>query len=318
MLTGILPRQHLPGYARSLCHVSTENLALPAGQVQPPGTLGDLSAEDHVVVQSCSKALFASLRGLKCRVSYWMREPPAIQGRFYRSMRGFARRYWSVLTYDQKLCRSIPNARFVAHGGCWIHQPELAGDGQKTKGISIIASPKRDTTGHRLRHAVIDWAKDAHVSLEAFGAQYQTLDDKRDAHEPFRFSVVVENSRTSNYFTEKLIDSFVCLSLPIYWGTPDIANYFDPEGMLVCTDLEDLQRQISRATPDLFERKLAALRENRRRALRYVDPHALVFNALRGACPVEFAANNPVANQEPPRSTQNRTPTVPQIEQVAG
>lgn len=284
MIHGILTRKFLPGHGRSLARVANQSLALAHGQAKPPGCLGDLGPDDHIVVQSCSKALFASHRGLKCQVSYWLREPRAIQNRFYRSMRFMAHRYAHVLTYDQDLCRTIPNAVFVAHGGCWVSAPSLAGGEHKTDGISIVASPKRDTDGHRLRHQVIEWARQNEAPLTAFGRQYQKLDEKRDAHERFPFSVVIENSRTSNYFTEKLIDSLVCHSLPIYWGAPEIAEYFDPRGLLICESFEDLVANIEACDEKLYQERLPYLEANRLRAMHYVDPHRLVFDSLRGQC----------------------------------
>ena len=41
------------------------------------------------------------------------------------------------------------------------------------------------------------------------------------------FSIAIENSRNGCYFTEKILDCFTTRTVPIYWGCPDIGDYFD-------------------------------------------------------------------------------------------
>jgi hypothetical protein len=83
----------------------------------------------------------------------------------------------------------------------------------------------------------------------------------------------VENSRCAGYFTEKLIDSFLCRSLPIYWGAPDIAHFFDPRGMVCCHDEQELRAAIVSLKPNDFEQRRSFLDENVQRALKYADYH---------------------------------------------
>ena len=46
------------------------------------------------------------------------------------------------------------------------------------------------------------------------------------------FSLAVENVAQDDYFTEKLLDCFLTRTVPIYWGCPNAAAYFDPEGIV--------------------------------------------------------------------------------------
>jgi hypothetical protein len=48
------------------------------------------------------------------------------------------------------------------------------------------------------------------------------------------FSVCIENSSERNYFTEKLIDCFAQKVIPIYWGAPNVSEFFDPDGIIFC------------------------------------------------------------------------------------
>ena len=41
------------------------------------------------------------------------------------------------------------------------------------------------------------------------------------------YSVAIESSSEKDYFTEKLIDCLITKTIPIYWGCPNINDYFD-------------------------------------------------------------------------------------------
>ena len=46
------------------------------------------------------------------------------------------------------------------------------------------------------------------------------------------FSFAVENANYPTYFTEKLTDCFACGTIPVYYGTAGVAQYFNPEGII--------------------------------------------------------------------------------------
>jgi len=143
--------------------------------------------------------------------------------------------------------------------------------GPKTGLVSLIASAKRGVGGHRLRHRIARWSRREAPHLELLGKAYRPLADKADGHKPYRYSVVIENSREPGYFTEKLLDCLQCSSVPIYWGAPDIAHFFDTRGMIVCHTEADLRRAIRDANEVDHAWRAPWLEENRRRALGYVD-----------------------------------------------
>ncbi len=212
----ICSRQDMPHYGMRLANLPLKKLLWPgSSSVQEglfslahdgliDGCVGDLSPDDHLIIPSCTRAYLVNLRGTRCQVSLWLREPPIIHSRFYRTARWWHKRFKHVLSFDQPLIDRIPNAVFIPHGGCWLNpipkEEQLAT--AKTRGVSLIASPKRDTEGHRLRHDVIQWANIHGHSLDAYGKQYRSLPEKSEALLSYRYSVVIENSQSSNYFTE--------------------------------------------------------------------------------------------------------------------
>lgn len=290
----ICPRHDMPNYGQRLANLPLKKL-LWAGTSSVrdnwttgsrngllDGCVGDLGPDDHLVIPSCSRAYLANLRGTRCQVSLWLREPPIIHGRFYRTAKWWHKRFKHVLTFDQPLIDRIPNAVFIPHGGCWLNPIPKAEQlaVSKTQGISLIASPKRDTEGHCLRHDVILWASANGNPVDAFGKQYRSLPEKSGALLPYRHSIVIENSQSSNYFTEKLIDCMLCNCLPIYWGTADVKHYFDPSGILFCESFEEICDTIATLAPDDYQNRLAAIQRNREIALSYSSAERIIFETL--------------------------------------
>jgi len=134
------------------------------------------------------------------------------------------------------------DCRFFGFGGTWV--PRDFAIPAKTKGCSVICGSKKTTRGHRLRRRLFDELKD---DVVRFQSSRSPIDDEdgvfvlgkeirakaRDALGPFRYHVVVENVSERSYFTEKLIDCFLCKTVPVYWGAPDVADFFDTDGIIV-------------------------------------------------------------------------------------
>jgi len=243
------------------------NLDNPERDKTRDGQLGDLSADDHLVMMVSSKALLARSAGLKCRVSLVLAEPPAIQKRYYQILPFVSSRYDTVFTYSESLLRQVRNARYIAHGGCSIREETILKD--KLGGVSMLASNKRSTTGHRLRHRVADRVKQENLAVNLIGRAYKSVACVSEALSPFSFSIVIENSRYPGYFTEKLIDCMYCRTVPIYWGDPLVARMFDARGMILCDSEDSILNTVSRLHPDQYQSMLPHVEENYIRAKRF-------------------------------------------------
>jgi hypothetical protein len=273
----------LPHGAPRRPFASLAHVPLAGGEVRPRGDLparvGDLAPHDHLVAFMSSRVLTARLSGTRCRVSVLLREPPIVQGRYYRAAPLFARRFHRILTHSPSLACRVANARLVPHGGCWLRtvpDPSVP----KTGRVSMIASGRRSAPGHRMRHRIAAWSRERCPDLVLLGRGYRPLEDKADGHAPFMFSVVIENSSEPGYFTEKIVDSMACGSVPIYWGAPDIARHFDARGIVACRGEEDLCGAIEAASEGSFRAMAAAVERNRVRALAYADFRAIAARVL--------------------------------------
>ena len=77
------------------------------------------------------------------------------------------------------------------------------------------------------------------------------------------FSFACENANYPTYFTEKLTDCFACGTIPVYYGTAGVAQYFDPDG-IIFLDQNSPWDNIpwDKLTPEYYESKKDVIKEN--------------------------------------------------------
>ncbi len=81
-----------------------------------------------------------------------------------------------------------------------------------------------------------------------------------------QFNIAIENTVQEDYFTEKLLDCFISLTVPIYIGCPNVLDYFDPKGIIIVHSLKELLKVTNSLTPAIYQQMLPYLRENKKRA----------------------------------------------------
>ena len=265
----MLPYGMKPG--PSLARLPLDRLVWPLGTPAGlGGQVGDLGPDDHLFFVPGTSALIGLRPRLRCKVSLVLAEPRAYHGRYYRLARLLHRRFHRVVTYDESLLQTLPNALRVYFGTTWV--PDWAElDLTKDEDVSLIASSKRKMEGHKLRHAVARACAASEPDVAVMGRGYRAFERKSDGLARFRFSVVIENCRQRNYFTEKLIDAIVCDTIPIYWGCPNIGDFFDTRGIVVCESEAEILAAIRAAGAERHQAMLPWCRENRIVASRFFD-----------------------------------------------
>lgn len=110
----------------------------------------------------------------------------------------------------------------------------------KQNKVSIVTSSNASLSGHKKRLRFIEFLMSSHLSssVDFYGGGHNPVLDKLDAIAPYKYHLCLENSVIDNYWTEKIADAFLGLSLPIYHGCPNIQSYFDPESF-ISIDIED-------------------------------------------------------------------------------
>lgn len=169
-----------------------------------------------------------------------------------------------ILSYRDNYFNTV-NHLWYPFGGSWIKDEDW-GIKEKSKQLSIIGTQKLAAPGHKLRHTAIRLYGDR---LDVYGRGYNPIPSKIPALAPYRYSVVIEPQRLDSYFTEKLIDCFSQGTIPLYWGTRKITNFFDERGMIILDNITDIYNHLPELTPSYYNACLPYIRANLEAARAY-------------------------------------------------
>jgi len=155
-----------------------------------------------------------------------------------------------IFTNDiELLSKYHEKAKFVPFGGGWIKQRNF-GIKPKNKLVSMIYSNKKQFEGHRLRHEIAEKYSD---KIDLFGnGSPRPVVNKEEALSSYMYTIVIENIADKNYFTEKIIDPMLLGTVPIYWGCPNIENFFMKNGMLKFETIEDFDKLFDGLNKSLY------------------------------------------------------------------
>ncbi len=154
----------------------------------------------------------------------------------------------------------------------------------KTKMLSTVCSIKAMThTLHSLRVSFTLALSERLPELEIFGHGRRFISDKKDALDPYRYHLAMENTICPGYITEKLTDPFLGLCLPFYVGAPDAAQFF-PEGSFIALDPHDpdgAAKIIRDAIENNeWEKRLPAITEARRLVMEEYNTFAIAARII--------------------------------------
>ncbi len=256
---------------KRLADVPLDQLHWPVGApLDLSGTVGDMGPQDHIILYPNTWIYGPRAWGIAAKRSVMIVEPKAVHRRHMIALRFMHRSFHRILTCNPDLLDAIPNGEFLAAGGSWVPEWKTL-DCSKTKMTSLIASAKRSQEGHKLRHAVIDALAGKDYGIDIMGRGFKPFENKSDGLAPYRYSVVIENVRERNHFSEKLIDAFLCETVPIYWGAPDIDQYFNKDGMVLCDTAEDILRALGQTSQADHLARQSAVIANKQAAQAYTD-----------------------------------------------
>jgi hypothetical protein len=177
-----------------------------------------------------------------------------------------------VLSSTERWVFTRPEKVFpFIHGSTWIKTPSL-NSGNKTKLISIIASGKNMTEGHKLRHRIIERFGE---SFDVFGHGYASIENKETALDTYMYTVVIENSLDRYYFTEKIVDAFLTGTIPIYWGSSIVGDLFQAEGIQWFSE-ENFAAVLQSCTEQEYRKKIKYVRENFNLAHEFLNPEIIL------------------------------------------
>jgi hypothetical protein len=91
--------------------------------------------------------------------------------------------------------------------------------------------------------------------------------DKTELFIDSMFHITIENNKADDYFTEKLIDCFVSMTIPIYYGCPNIGAYFNIRGMIIINDINDIEYLNNNLSEKFYSDRISYVEENYGRVL---------------------------------------------------
>lgn len=107
---------------------------------------------------------------------------------------------------------------------------------EKQNKVSVVCSNLSTTQGQRDRLALLTKLKEAlGDQIVHFGRGFVPIEDKLDAILPYRYHLVLENSISDDYWTEKLSDAYLGWALPLYVGCKNIDRYVPSESLVQLT-----------------------------------------------------------------------------------
>jgi hypothetical protein len=194
----------------------------------------------------------------------WLLEPEAIHPYGYEAFhRGECAWATHVLTFDDRIFERAKSFNiepiFWTPGGSWIWRKDWL-IYNKSNTVSILASAKNWTTGHRFRQEVIDAVGDQ-LDLVA-GYNRKPIEPKQAAYQDFRYTIAIENSKLDYYWTDKLLDPLLCGTIPIFWGCPNLCTYFNMAGIFTFDTVDELRAILPTLGPDDYNSRITAVIEN--------------------------------------------------------
>jgi hypothetical protein len=167
---------------------------------------------------------------------------------------------------------------------------------RKTTMLGIIVSDIDNIDGHKIRRAFLErldasgidcviWGRGA--ALRRFRNYRGFAMSKWDVHAQCRYSIVMENSISPLYWSEKVADALLGFSLPLYHGCPNLSAYLPEASFLPIdigrTDVIDTIRATLKADP--YEDRLPAIQQARRRLLDHENLYAFLDRELNNVAP---------------------------------
>lgn len=164
--------------------------------------------------------------------------------------------YEYIFTWSEELCELHDRIKWIPGSGSWIREPQIY---PKNKLVSIISSNNSFLPGHQDRLHMVEQLKEY---APLFGRGFNEVEFKEEALADYMFSVAIENM--DNWFTEKLLDCFLCGTVPIFYGTPNIGKWFNTDGIITLDDGFDIEE----LTEDMYHERKEAIEDNFNRALK--------------------------------------------------
>jgi hypothetical protein len=198
-----------------------------------------------------------------------------------------------ILTYNQLLIKNLPNAIYFHFGLIHISDKEYYNSfetKEKQFEVSFLCGVKDLIEGHKLRQRIYKLKNQVDIPKKWFYVleDYDVANNCRPGYSEYSkdlshvpegeapehygkrilfndsmFHIAVENNISTNYYSEKIAQSFATKTVPIYWGCPNLEELgYDERGVIRFNNEEELVRIINNLTPEDYHSRLPYIEYN--------------------------------------------------------
>jgi len=226
-------------------------------------------------------------------------EPEAILAREDQIIH-YSNQYDFILTFNDKVLKQCPNAYKYLFGMTRILPEDFNSIDIHIKKfiITSVTNDKLYTLGHHFRHLIFY----NQLNIKSIPILFYRSTDSNNLPEicnnprlppvnsekiqlfkESQFSLVIENSRQNNYFTEKLCDCLITKTIPVYYGCPNISEYFDTTGWIIIDNesMDELIKKLEILTHDYYMKYLYIIEKNYKTVQQYADIQENINRGLR-------------------------------------
>lgn len=169
----------------------------------------------------------------------------------------------------------------------------------KSKKISLLASNKTISLNHIKRFEFVKKvAKYFKDDVDIFGAGFTPfIYDKGPTLLPYQYSIILETITNENYFSEKIGDSYLAETFPLYYGCSNLEDYFSSKSFirLDISDFEKSKKVISKILDDNGGHYADHLRYIKEAKHNYLEKYSI----LPALCRIlDGLPNNKIDNKE--------------------
>ena len=96
----------------------------------------------------------------------------------------------------------------------------------------------------------------------------------------YRYNIAVENDITDYYFTEKILNCFASMTIPIYIGARKIGDFFNMNGIIQVEklDFEHIDNIVKTCCEEDYYERLDAVIDNFQRVQKFLTVEDWIFN----------------------------------------
>lgn len=178
-----------------------------------------------------------------------------------------------ILSSFEEVLNFCENSELFLYASCWILTDKeknpislkkdyvnIFSTNKKFK-LSHVMSSKNFLPGHNLRHKTKDIIRKKR-KFDLFFPESIDGSLKYKLFEDSMFHISIENTKNHNYVSEKIVDCFMSYTIPIYWGTSNVFDFFKKDGIIFFETEEELEFILDNLSEDFYNERIDSIIEN--------------------------------------------------------